>query len=189
MKRKISLLNKLLKNGSLVCALLVSGCASIPQSPPPSFQFSQVDPQTSLVAFSLKCTGVETTATIRFDSTKNNQSFLIPIPCHSSEDFLSRLEIFVLPAASYKIGQMSYSLANAQYWSKGGNFYFTLEPRKVNYLGRIQYLIYQGQVGTRVYSESFADIPQIKLALPNVSDDDYVSLTWQRNWFGGGMAS
>jgi uncharacterized lipoprotein YajG len=151
---------------------------------PPSFQFSQEEPESSLIAFSLACVGTDSHIDVNFINVNTDQANHFGFNCDREKAY-NQIEILKMSAGYYTFGKVSYSVGSETHYTNEKNrFYFTLQPHKVNYIGRIEYSINKDEIFTSVDDASSSDIHQIKLALPEISSKDYVALFWERDDLG-----
>jgi len=169
--------------------LFVTGCTDTLLSPvPPSFQFTKEESQTGLVAFSVVCTGIHYAIGATIINVKTDQTHHFMFTCDLQEGY-SQIKILKIPAGYYTFGKISYFDGYATHSTNEKNhFYFTIQAHKVNYIGRIYYTINGSKLITGVNSESVVDIPQIKMALPELSPNNYVVLFWGKDDFGDFIA-
>ncbi len=175
-KQKIKLLSLVL---SVSCLM---GCTLMDVSP--SFKFEEEAPQTALVAFSVACKGVNNYE-IRSDIFEIYKNKLSTFTFDCEENGKGQIQILKLPAGTYMFAGIRYSDRYAYHYTKVNKlFFFKLQAHKLNYIGRIKYTIGQYSVLRSVDDASIVDIPQIKLAVPQVSPQDYVVNFWEKDSLG-----
>lgn len=175
---------------TILSPIFIAGCyTTIPlSSVPPSFQFTQDEPKSSLVAFSLACAGTDSYIDATFINVNTDEVNHFAFNCDRDKAY-SQIEIRKMSAGYYTFGKVSYSVGSETHYTDGKNkFYFNLQSHKLNYIGRIEYGISRDRILTSVGDASSSDIHQIKLALPEIPIKDYIVLFWEEDDLGDFIA-
>ncbi len=164
----------------------MTGCSLM--NVPSSFQFDNEKTNTSLVAFSVACKGIDQTdiESYMIEGTTDKMSYFT-FDCTENEN--GRIQILNLPAGAYTFAAIRYFKPGGYHHAVLNKLYFfVLQPHKLTYIGRISYNIGEYSVLVNLSDASIVDIPEIKLAVPQVSIQDYVVKFWGRDSSGNFVA-
>ncbi len=167
---------------TLISAIpFLGGCAL--SNVQPDFKFSDQEPDAALLAFSVRCVGVKSLIDTEVINVDTSAKYYFRFNCDKEISY-SQIQILKIPEGHYMFGSVDYDIGNVRHYIEGKNHFFPVLAHKLNYIGRIAYDIDLYFINTSVYNESTVDLPQIKLAVPEISQQDYITLIWEKDFDG-----
>lgn len=174
----------LLGSGAIICALSLSGCASMVGTLPQNFTFNKKQNE-GVAALTLQCSVAAGAGDLTIDQFGDGKKAKIintydaQFNCTDSFHGLGKvqLKLLHLPKGIYAISNWTITSNGYPYYNtmSPNNFdpiFFGVNPHKVTYVGRIRLMLSENSnnnYNLRILNKAQQDIPLIHQALPNVS--------------------